>query len=82
MKITIDTNQDSKEDIKKAIRMLHSLVEGSSDYGHTPSYDSPPDLPEGENVFGGMFDGPISTESDESEEDGDDDFSVHNIQTY
>ena len=82
MKITIDTNQDSKEDIRKAIRMLHALVEGSSNYEHTPSYDASPDLPEGENVFGGMFDGPISTENKESEEDDNEDFSLNSIQTY
>jgi hypothetical protein len=81
MKITIDTNQDSKEDIKKAIRMLQALVEGTSSY-HTPTYDSAPDLPEGENVFGGMFDGHISPENSDSEEEDSEDFSLNNIQTY
>ena len=79
MKITIDTNQDSREDIKKAIRMLQSLVGEASSL---PSYDAPSDLPEGENVFGGMFDGPISTDNPESDDDEEQDFSLHSIQTY
>ncbi len=35
MKITIDTKEDSKEEIRKAISMLSALVEGSAVYTNT-----------------------------------------------
>jgi len=49
MEIRIDTTKDSKEDIKKAIRLLESLAEGTSD-------QPPQSFPSGDNIFGGMFD--------------------------
>ena len=70
MKITIDTKEDSKEEIQKAIRLLQSLV------SQTPSSD----LPEGENVFGSMFEQPF--ESSETEEDKAKDFSIKDLETY
>jgi hypothetical protein len=57
MEIRIDTSKDSKEDIRKAIRLLESLVEDSS--GQQPQQS----FPSGENVFGGMFDAGDSTSS-------------------
>ena len=37
MRITIDTAQDSKEHIKKAIELLRSMIEGGSDTFSNPS---------------------------------------------
>ncbi|MBW2985905.1 hypothetical protein KY333_00905 [Candidatus Woesearchaeota archaeon] len=80
MKITIDTSQDSHSEIKKAIRMLQSIV-GHSDevYTNAPSrniFDDPsPDLgqspqesipeePVSNNAFASMFDTPDSGDDD------------------
>ena len=75
MKITIDTKEDSREEIQKAIRLLQSLVNqaGSSEY-HEGSY------PEGESVFGNILDTP--TESSETEEKKPEEFSIKNFETY
>jgi hypothetical protein len=56
MEIRIDTTRDSKEDIRKAIRLLESFAESTSD-------QPPPSFPSGDNVFGGMFDSGGSTPS-------------------
>jgi hypothetical protein len=59
MEIRIDTSRDSKDDIRKAIRLLRSLAGdgieggGSADQG----------FPSGENVLGGFFDTPDSASS-------------------
>ena len=70
MKITIDTKEDSREEIQKAIRLLQSLL------GQVPSSD----LPEGENIFGNILEQPI--EGSEAEEGKTDDFSIRDLQTY
>lgn len=41
MKISIDTAADSKEDIRKAIRLLQSLVEHDASSGSRNLFDSP-----------------------------------------
>ncbi len=44
MRITIDTKQDSRDEIRKAIRLLHDLLEsrGGSDHGSgNQSYSEP-----------------------------------------
>ena len=41
MKISIDTVSDSKEDIRKAIRLLQSLVEHEAAQGSRNLFDSP-----------------------------------------
>ncbi|MBU0615567.1 MAG: hypothetical protein KJ601_05725 [Nanoarchaeota archaeon] len=68
MKITIDTKEDSHEDIRKVIAMLNHLVSGSDQ----PSYSNKPvnifenpsafgesAKPAEGNVFGGMFESPV-----------------------
>lgn len=47
MKISIDTAADSKEDIRKAIRLLQSLVEHDAAQGSRNLFDSP-----GADLFG------------------------------
>lgn len=52
MKITIDTKLDSKEEIKKAIRLLTSLVGHAYEQEHTPQplfTNAPP--PSAPNIF-------------------------------
>ena len=39
MKITIDTKEDSHEEIKKAIRMLSSLIGEKEIFSNTPQID-------------------------------------------
>jgi len=41
MKISIDTSADSKEDIRKAIRLLQSIVEHDASQGSRNLFDSP-----------------------------------------
>jgi len=60
MKITIDTKEDSHDEIKKIVNMLNSLIEAniaesgelSGGLSSEPSSDSPPIV--GEGIFG-MF---------------------------
>lgn len=80
MKITIDTKEDSPEEIKNIIKMLSSLI-GEKSYTNQPNIfeDSSPEVKpaiEG-NVFGNLFDAQtkpaeetqtISTEEPEIEE--------------
>jgi hypothetical protein len=72
MKITIDTRTDSKEEIKRVIGFLRSLVDQGS------LHDSG-ELPTGENVFGSVLDSP---HQDEVPEEKKDDFSLESLQTY
>jgi hypothetical protein len=51
MELRIDTARDSKEDIRKAIRLLQSLVDDTMREA-APQQD----FPAGENVLGGFFD--------------------------
>ena len=69
MKITIDTKEDSREEIQRAIRLLQSLV------SQTPSSD----FPEGENVFGSILEQPA--ESSETQEDKEK-FSIKDLDIY
>jgi hypothetical protein len=61
MELRIDTAKDSKEDIRKAIRLLQSLVDDRIE-------DTAPqqDFPTGENVLGGFFDAPDTAIGQES----------------
>lgn len=69
MKITIDTKEDSKEEIERAIRFLQSLVD------QAPASE----YPTGENIFGGVLDTPvISPETKEEKPD----FSIKDLHTY
>ena len=53
MEIRIDTTKDSKEDIRKAIRLLESLVD--DDRAGAVQQQN---FPTGENVLGSFFDTP------------------------
>ncbi|MBN2112150.1 hypothetical protein JW707_03570 [Candidatus Woesearchaeota archaeon] len=67
MKLTIDTKEDSKEEIRKAIRMLSAIVEDSEIYTNRPekvhypnifessSEPSEPEAAKSEPVSGGLF---------------------------
>lgn len=80
MKITIDTKDDSHEDIKKVIRLLQNMV-GQVDSGaHSNIFDdSSSSLPSGTGESEGLFnmfgssdeasEGPQSPESEKSEEE-------------
>lgn len=78
MKISIDTKEDSVEEIKKAIRMLYSLVQerevhtnqrnifeqpGSMQEPTTPTSSEPSG-----NVFGNLFGGSPSSNTEETAE--------------
>lgn len=52
MKIEIDTNKDSREDIKKAIKMLQALVGEENSYGLYKSNKQPEPSPGAFNMFG------------------------------
>jgi hypothetical protein len=97
MKITIDTSQDSHSEIKKAIRMLQSIV-GNSDevYTNAPSrniFDDPsPGLgqspqentyeePASNNAFASMFDTPDSTD-DATEQETEEDETIPQIEFF
>ena len=70
VKITVDTKEDSHEEIKKIITMLNALVEGNSYsnqgniFDDTPS-ETPP--PSSGGIFGNVFDNatPVTKEPEE-----------------
>ncbi|MBW3002000.1 hypothetical protein KY338_02440 [Candidatus Woesearchaeota archaeon] len=83
MKITIDTSQDSHSEIRKAIRMLQSIVGEGSVYSNSPSrniFDDPsPTLgsePEPSSAseettgsaFASIFDNPAPGSEEDKEE--------------
>lgn len=83
MKITIDTSQDSHNEIRKAIKMLQSIVGEGPVYSNSPSrniFDDPsPGLgPSSEpepaqeqdtgNAFASIFDNPAPSEPDNAED--------------
>lgn len=83
MKITIDTSQDSHIDIRKAIRLLQSIVEGHDAYTNSSSrniFDDPsPALgsaPVSEqndgNAFASIFDSPAPAAEEKKEEEDED----------
>ena len=83
MKITIDTSQDSHVDIRKAIRLLQSIVEVHDAYTNSSSrniFDDPsPALGSGEpvseqndgNAFASIFDTPATVADEKNEENED-----------
>ena len=77
MKIEIDTSRDSKEEIKKLIKMLQAIVEEGSGWG-TPSYN-PSEMP----GLGFMDSAGSSTSSGETKpETKDDDDKIPEIELY
>lgn len=68
MKITIDTKEDSHEDIKKVIGMLRNLVgEDAPSNRNIFETESPEISPDG-NVFGNLF-GSSAEEKEETQKD-------------
>lgn len=72
MKLTIDTKLDSKEEIRKAIKLLMGIVGGahevySNDLPESPQPISPPNIfenpPSNGSNFMNMFDVPTPTEA-------------------
>lgn len=71
MKLTIDTKLDSKEEIRKAIKLLMGIVGGthevySNELPETPKPISPPNIfenPPSNGNFMSMFDIPTPTEA-------------------
>ena len=81
MKISIDTREDSPEEIRKAIRMLQSLVHDREVYTNSrnifedsgsfaqPSQPASEAQPSAGNVFGNLFgDTPQSSQQEETKE--------------
>ncbi len=72
MQITIDTNKDSHEDIKKAIRLLASMVgheNVTSNEQPRNIFDNPQPATEpssSENIFGGLFDSTQNVQNQQS----------------
>ena len=91
MKITIDTSQDSHEDIRKAIRLLQGIVGEHGVYTNSPSrniFDDPsPALRSSEpaseqdtgNAFASIFDTPVPAAEEKKEEEDED---IPEIQFY
>jgi uncharacterized protein (UPF0147 family) len=77
MKITIDTGQDSHTDIKKAIRLLQSIVDNQEVYTNVSRniFDNPsPEVSQQASApttaFANLFDSPVKSEDkDENEEE-------------
>ena len=93
MKITIDTSQDSHEDIRKAIRLLQGIVGQQGVYTNAPSrniFDDPspalgpseqPSEEKSDNAFASIFDSPApASESEEAKEEEKED--IPEIQFY
>ena len=77
MKITIDTKEDSAEEIKKLIKMLSSLI--GEEY---KSVDENKEIPEvSEGVFN-MFDSPAEEKNEEDEKEEDKPFELNDVVTY
>lgn len=72
MKITIDTKEDSHDEIKKVIKMLHHLVGDEKVYSNKDVFeDSSPEVPTG-NVFGNLFDDKNETAEPDVKEETED----------
>jgi hypothetical protein len=72
MKITIDTKEDSYDDIKKVIKMLSSLVEGKEVFSNQRNiFDDKGILEQGNaftNIFGNVEEKRENTEKDNNKE--------------
>ena len=78
MKITIDTKEDSNEDIKKLIKMLSSLI--GKEYKSEDKNKGVPEVSEG--VFN-MFDSSGETEEKKEEDEKEEKpFELNKIVTY
>jgi hypothetical protein len=81
MKITIDTKEDSAEEIKKAIQLLSALIQGRTKHSNIFEDDTPvlgptQEEPSG-NAFANMFGGtPPSTPEPENQEEKEDTLKI------
>ena len=94
MKITIDTKEDSPEEIKKVVAMLSHLIENQSSQPRNIFEDTSPSLPSTEpqqeaqpanlfNMFGDTSSSSTETsESTESEPDEREETENINVKTY
>ena len=88
MKITIDTKEDTREEIKKIIKMLSSLV-GEETFTNQGNIfeDSSPEVNTGQNMFG-MFDSGKSQSENleekkpEEQKETDIDLGIPNVEEY
>tara|TARA_Y100000034_G_scaffold122197_1_gene167368 strand:- start:1229 stop:1504 length:276 start_codon:yes stop_codon:yes gene_type:complete len=70
MRITIDTKEDSHEDIRKVLSILHHLVESKQTNQGVPVSE------EQTSAMMGMFDNPSSQNASKSDEETAPDFST------
>jgi len=77
MKITIDTKEDSSEEIKKLIKMLSSLI--GEEHKSVNKNKEIPEVSEG--VFN-MFDSPAEEKNEEDEKEEDKPFELNDVVTY
>lgn len=70
MKITVDTKQDSKEEIQKAIALLSKLIEAETEYYHR--HEKKDNEEQATNAFAGMFGVDDVTQSEEKKDKKDD----------
>ncbi len=97
MKLTIDTSQDSHNDIRKAIKLLQSVVGEGPVYSNSPSrniFDDPsPSLaPSSEpepvaeqdtgNAFASIFDNPAPASEEDAKLKEEEDKDIPEIQFY
>ena len=66
MKIEIDTSRDSKEEIKKLIKMLQAIIEEGSGWGTAQAYNT------SEMPGLGFMDAPAGSSTAEKKKDDDD----------
>ena len=81
MKITIDTTSDSKEEIRKAIKMLISLVGAGDIYTNEPEQREIDTTPEVTNAMS-MFDNVEKTERTEGTEEKSDEKELPQLEFY
>jgi len=92
MKITIDTKEDSHQEIRKIIKMLSSLVSEESFTNQGNIFEDPsPEVKTGQNMFG-MFDSGSTTsentpsvkveEKKPEEKESEVDLGIPNVEEY
>ena len=77
MKITIDTKEDSAEEIKKLIKMLSSLI--GEEY---KSGDENKEVPEVSEGTFNMFDSSAEEKKDDDKKEEDKPFELNDVVTY
>ena len=84
MKLTIDTKEDSKEEIQKVIELLNKILETTN--SQTSQDNNYKDYDSGQPVFGSMFDTPMGDnnpdDNPKEEEKEEETVSIHELLTY